>query len=152
MEGTFVGVFLIGTNRGRSSRRLSNIGSAATLNISPFRVKRGNSTLCSSLPLFLSPLLLLRDPLCRVYRLPSIAFYSLLRKNSARDNGSDTSLLPSRPRRLLFFPRRIRSSSSDCREKGRAGSRRKDLVIPTDLIPHRSRKFRLIHTRLAIFP
>lgn len=152
MEGTFVGAFLIGTNRGRSSRRLSNIGSAATLNISPFRVKLGNSTLCSSLPLFLSPLLLLRDPLYRVYRLPSIAFYSLLRKNSARDNGSDTSLLPSRPRRLLFFPRRIRSSSSDSREKGRAGSRRKDLVIPADLIPHRSRKFRLIHTRLAIFP
>lgn len=54
LEGTFAGAFLIGTNRGRSSRRLSNIGSsAATLNISPFRVKL--HALFQSLPLSLSP-------------------------------------------------------------------------------------------------
>lgn len=77
-----------------------------------------NSTLCSSLSLSLS--LLLRDPL---YRVSSTAFYSLLRKNSTRDNGGDTSLLPFHPHRPLFFSnslllfRAIREKGSSIEEE-----------------------------------
>lgn len=55
------------------------------------------------------------------------------------------------PTALCFF--RTRSSSLELSEKRVARSRRKDLAIPTVLIPHRSRKFRLIRaTRVAVFP
>lgn len=84
--------------------------------ISLLRVKL--HALFQSLPLSLS--LLLRDPL---YRVSSTAFYSLLRKNSTRDNGGDTSLLPFHPHRPLFFSnslllfRAIREKGSSIEEE-----------------------------------
>lgn len=144
MEGTFAGAFLIGTNRGRSSRRLSNIGSsAATLNISPFRVKL--HALFQSLPLSLSSYAILFI----ASRLPPFtrSFGKTVRETMAAIRLCSLFI----PTALCFF--RTRSSSLELSEKRVARSRRKDLAIPTVLIPHRSRKFRLIRaTRVAVFP
>lgn len=109
------------------------------LNISPFRVKRGNSTLCSLHPLHPARILFIAR---------SSAL--LLRKNRPRDNGSDTSLLP--PQLACFFPLspfretlfRERGASIEEVERCAAISRTR--------FRDRSRKFRLIHARLAIFP
>lgn len=117
-----------------------------------------NFTLCSSSLLFsLSSLPPTRDPLYRV-GLPSIAFYSLLRKNRTRGNGSDTSSLPFHPRRLLFLsPSNSFLLFLDSREKGSSieEERSRDRldsspVTEISFNPHSTRYFPVTNIREGI--